>query len=77
MGKLGTSFLEFLVVKAYQDGLITTGKVRELLGLVTRLEADAWLKLRGVELNYAQKELDADRETHAQLRQEGKLGIEA
>jgi len=47
--------------------------VQELLGVSTRLELDAFLKAKGVDLPYDEAELEADRQTHEQLRQSGKL----
>jgi predicted HTH domain antitoxin len=72
-GNLERQILEMIVVQAYQDGVISAGKVRQLLGMATRLEVDAFLKQKGVLLHYDLAELEADRETHAQLRTEGKL----
>jgi hypothetical protein len=39
----------------------------------TRLEVDTFLKAKGVELHYNEADFEADRQTHEQLRQEGKL----
>ena len=72
-GNLERQILEMVVVQAYQDGVISAGKVRELLGMTTHMEVDAFLKQRGVLLHYDLAELEADRLTHAQLRSEGKL----
>jgi len=41
--------------------------------MVTRLEVDAFLKQKGALLHYDQSELEADSQTHEQLRNEGKL----
>jgi predicted HTH domain antitoxin len=67
--------LEMVLIQAYRDGLLSAGKVRELLGFATRLEVDAFLKARQVELHYDETDLADDRVTHEQLRAEGKLGI--
>ena len=72
-GKLERRSLEAIVVEAYREGLISAGKVRELLGMNTRLEADAFLKAKGIYLAYDEVDFEADRQTHEQLRQEGKL----
>jgi predicted HTH domain antitoxin len=72
-GSLEQKLLEVLVVEAYKEGSISTGKVRELLGLATRLEADQFLRERGVALNYEEEDFDADRLTHEELRREGLL----
>lgn len=72
-GNLERQILEMIVVQAYRDGVISAGKVRQLLGLATRLDVDTFLKQRGAFLHYDQSELEADRKTHEQLRYEGKL----
>ncbi|MGI0487580.1 UPF0175 family protein [Pantanalinema rosaneae CENA516] len=72
-GSLERQILEMVVVQAYQDEVISAGKVRQLLGFATRLEVDAWLKQKGIFLHYDQSELEADCRTHEQLRNAGKL----
>ena len=67
--------LEMVVLEAYRQGSISTGKVRELLDLSTRLEADAFLQANGVEFDYDEADLERDRQTHEQLRQDRKLNI--
>ncbi len=39
----------------------------------TRLEADAFLKAKGVHLLYDEEDFEADIQTHEELRKEGKL----
>lgn len=72
-GDLERKLLEIMVVEAYREGAISTGKVRELLGLPTRLDADAFLKARGVYLNYDEVDFQQDMLTMQQLEREGKL----
>ncbi|MEQ8956516.1 MAG: UPF0175 family protein [Coleofasciculus sp. C2-GNP5-27] len=72
-GSLERRLLEMIVIAAYREGSISVGKVRELLGMSTRLEVDTFLKAKGVELHYNKADLEADRQTHEQLRQDGKL----
>ncbi|MEC4806382.1 MAG: UPF0175 family protein [Jaaginema sp. PMC 1079.18] len=72
-GSLERRILEMVVIQAYCEGSISTGKVRQLLNLKTRLEADAFLKAKGVSLPYNEVDLTTDRQTHELLRQEGKL----
>lgn len=72
-GNLERRLLEDTVVQAYREGAISAGKVRELLGMKTRLEADAFLKGKGIHLAYNEAEFEADIQTHEQLRSEGKL----
>jgi len=72
-GSLEQHILEMIVIEAYREGSISIGKVRELLGISTRLEVDSFLKERGIDLNYDQTDLEADRQTHEQLKELGKL----
>lgn len=72
-GNLERQILEMVVVQAYRDEVISAGKVRQLLGMATRLEVDAFLKQQGALLHYDETELEADCQTHEQLRTEGKL----
>lgn len=72
-GSLERQVLEMIVVQAYREGMISSGKVRQLLGMVTRLEVDDFLKRKGVFLHYDELELEADRQLHEQLRNEGKI----
>ena len=65
--------LEDIVVKAYREGSISAGKVRELLGMNTRLEADDFLKSKEIHLAYDEAEFEADMQTHENLRREGNL----
>ena len=74
-GSLERKLLEMLAIAAYQEGTISAGKVRELLGMSTRLEVDAFLKEKGVYLHYDEADLEADRSSHEQLRQAGKLNL--
>ncbi|MEQ9357885.1 UPF0175 family protein [Coleofasciculus chthonoplastes] len=74
-GSLERRLLEMIVIAAYREGSISVGKVRELLGMSTRLEVDTFLKAKGVELHYNEADLEADRQTHKQLRQEGNLSL--
>ncbi|WP_250124213.1 UPF0175 family protein [Chroococcidiopsis sp. CCMEE 29] len=74
-GSLERKILEMLVIEAYREGSISAGKVRELLGISTRLEVDAFLKAKGVDLHYDEADFEADRQTHEQLRQSGKLNV--
>ena len=72
-GNLERQILEMVVVQAYRDGVISAGKVRQLLGMATRLEVDVFLKQKRAFLHYDQSDLEADQQTHEQLRNEGKL----
>lgn len=72
-GSLERKLLEMLTLEAYREGSISVGKVRELMGMATRLEVDTWLKSKGIDLNYSETDFQADRQTHENLRQEGIL----
>ncbi len=72
-GSLEQHILEMIVIEAYREGSISIGKVRELLGMSTRLEVDSFLKEKGIDLNYDQTDLEADRQTHEQLKALEKL----
>lgn len=72
-GSLERRLLEMIAIEAYREGSISAGKVRELLGMLTRLEVDTFLKAKGVELHYNEADFEADRQTHEQLHREGKL----
>lgn len=74
-GSLERKLLEILVIEAYREGSISAGKVRELLNMSTRLEVDAFLKAKGVDLHYSEADFEADRQTHRQLQQSGKLNV--
>ena len=65
--------MEMVVIEAYREGSISVGKVRELLGMKTRLEVDPFLKAKGVDLAYNEADFEADRQAHEQIRKEGKL----
>ncbi|NER02098.1 MAG: UPF0175 family protein [Okeania sp. SIO3C4] len=72
-GNLEHKLIEVIVVKAYHEGYISSGKLRELLFFLTPLEADKFLKSKGVDLDYDEEDFIADRQTHEQLEKEGKL----
>lgn len=74
-GNLERKLLELWVIEAYRSALISGGRARELLGLSTRLELDTFFKEREVYLHYDISDLEQDRQTMEQLRQEGKLKV--
>lgn len=71
-GNLERKLIEMIVVEAYREGSISSGKLRELLGFSTPLEADKFLKEKGVDLDYDEEDFFADRQTHEELEKEGK-----
>ena len=70
-GNLERKLLEMLAIAAYQEGLISAGKVRELLGMATRLEVDVFLKDKGVYLHYNEADFEQDMLTMRRLEQKG------
>ena len=72
-GDLENKLLEMVIIAAYSEGSISVGKVREILGLSTRLEAEAWLSDRHVDLPYHETDFEADRQVHNKLRQAGRI----
>lgn len=67
-GSLERRILEMVVIEAYREGSISVGKLREVLGIATRLEADAFLKAKGIEIPYDEIDLEEDRQTHQTLQ---------
>ena len=53
--------LEALAIEGYRLAKLTGGEVARLLGLDTSIQAQQWLAGRGIPLNYALDDLDADR----------------
>jgi predicted HTH domain antitoxin len=64
-GDLSRAALEALATEAYRERKISHAQLRHLLGLETRMEVDAFLKERGVELEYTYEDLQRDLETLA------------
>lgn len=62
-GDLSRAALEALATEAYREGKISHSQLRRLLGLQTGTDVDAFLKNRGVELEYTTEDLERDRET--------------
>jgi hypothetical protein len=64
---LSRAAVEALALEAYRTRKISAAQLHRLLGFRTRMEVDAFLKDRGVELEYGLDDLERDRETHRQL----------
>lgn len=62
-GDLSRAALEALTTEAYREGKISHSQLRRLLGLQTGTDVDAFLKNRGVELEYTAEDLERDRQT--------------
>jgi hypothetical protein len=59
--------LEDLVLKWYQEDVLTAEEVRVALGLATSLQVDALCKQRGLPSKYTAEDFAADLATHDQL----------
>lgn len=70
-GELSRAALEALVIEGYRSGKLGIGQVREVLGLDSRWDAEAWLGGRGVDWNYSLEDLEEDRATLAKLLPDG------
>ncbi|GFE70757.1 UPF0175 family protein [Chroococcus sp. FPU101] len=67
-GNLSKKILSNLAIEAYQNHLITTAEIGEILNLPSRLKTHAFLKEAGIYINYDEEELQRDLETLQQLR---------
>lgn len=67
-GNLSQKILTSLALEAYQNQLITTAELGEILNFSSRLETHAFLKKAGIYLNYDEEELQKDLETLQQFR---------
>jgi predicted HTH domain antitoxin len=72
-GNVERRVLEISVIEAYRDGLISCGKLGEILGLASRWDAEQFLADRGVALPYDATDLAQDMATMRQLEAEGTL----
>ena len=66
---LAREILEALVVQAYQLEKITGAEVGRILDLPSRWAVDAFLKEHNAYLHYDEADLESDRETFRQLRE--------
>ncbi|RJP37984.1 MAG: UPF0175 family protein [Phycisphaerales bacterium] len=64
---LDQAALEALAIEGYRTAKLTAGEVARILGLDTSIAAQEWLAQRGIPLNYALEDLEADRHTLARL----------
>ncbi|ACB52567.1 hypothetical protein cce_3219 [Crocosphaera subtropica ATCC 51142] len=67
-GNLSEKLLINLLLEAYQNQLISTAELGELLNLSSRLEVHEFLKNAGIYLNYDQEELEKDLDILEQLK---------
>lgn len=64
---LSRAALEAQATEAYRERKISHTQLGQLLGFETRMEVDAFLKDRGVELEYTSEDLKRDLETLSRL----------
>ncbi|MDV3351659.1 UPF0175 family protein [Leptothoe sp. LEGE 181152] len=69
LDQLAREILEALVVQAYQLEKITSAEVGRILDLPSRWAIDAFLKQHKAYLHYDEADLESDRETFRQLRE--------
>lgn len=67
-GNISQKLLNNLALEAYQNQLISTSELGEILNLSTRLEVHQFLKENGIYLNYDETELNQDLVTIKNLR---------
>jgi hypothetical protein len=53
--------IEALALEGYRTRRLGTADVRRLLGLETRMDAEAWLASKGATMNYSLEDLEEDR----------------
>lgn len=64
---LSRAALEALATEAYRERKVSHAQLGQLLGFETPMEVDAFLKDRGVELEYTSEDLKRDLETLSRL----------
>lgn len=67
--KMEKSVNESLAFEAYRRGLVSVGRLTEVLGMGV-IEADRWLAERRVPLNYTREDLESDQQTLDRLLSE-------
>ena len=67
-GNLSQKMLTNIALEAYQNQLISTAELGQILNLPSRLETHAFLKKSGVYLNYDEEDLIQDLRTIKELR---------
>jgi hypothetical protein len=61
--------LEALAAEAYRQGLLSSAEVQRILGFSSRFEVARFLKRSGVPVDYAEADLEVDRQTWDELHQ--------
>jgi hypothetical protein len=65
--------VEALALEGYRSNRLSDGQVRQMLGFSSRTQVHAFLKERGVPLNYSMADLEYDRETSKDLEAKASL----
>ena len=58
--QLDDAALDALLIDGYRTGKLSSGDIADALGFETRFQAEQWLASRGVGLNYALEDFEAD-----------------
>jgi predicted HTH domain antitoxin len=66
--------IEALALEGYRSNRLSDGQLRQMLGFTSRMQVHAFLKDRGVSLNYSMADLDQDRETSNSLETKASFG---
>jgi predicted HTH domain antitoxin len=66
--------IEALALEGYRSNRLSDGQLRQMLGFSSRMQVHAFLKERGVPLNYSMADLEQDRETSKHLEARPSLG---
>lgn len=67
-GNLSQKVIKNIALEAYQNRLISTNELKEILNLASSLEVHKFLKESGVFLNYDEEDLEEDLKTIDTLR---------
>ena len=70
-GSVEQKLLEFAVFEAYREGIISLGKLAELLNLESRWDAEKLLADRGIDLPYKPEDFEGDLTTLQQISSVG------
>lgn len=66
--------MEALALDGYRSNRLSDGQLRQMLGFSSRMQVHAFLKERGVPLNYSLADLELDRETSKDLEAKTSAG---
>jgi Uncharacterised protein family (UPF0175) len=66
--------VEALALEGYRSNRLSDGQLRQMLGFSSRMQVHAFLKERGVPLNYSLADLEHDRATSNDLEAKVSLG---